>query len=81
MRADAAAAQIDDDLVYLAPDALRNLVAAKLRSNYLFVSAHVVNHPLLAHVDQCVAMRCVYTTHAAEMRSPAGASGCSARRT
>ena len=43
--------------MYLAPDALRNLVAAKLRSNYLFVSAHVVNHPLLAHVDQCV-LRC-----------------------
>ena len=46
--------QIDDDLVYIAPDALRNLVAAKLRSDYLFVSANVVNHPLLAHVHQCV---------------------------
>lgn len=46
--------QIDDDLVYIAPDALRNLVAAKLRSDYLFVSANVANHPLLAHVHQCV---------------------------
>lgn len=47
--------QIDDDVVYVAPEALRNLVAAKLRSPHLlFVSANVVNHPLLVHVHQCV---------------------------
>jgi hypothetical protein len=46
--------QIDDDLLYIAPMALRNLVAAKLGSEHLFVSANVVNHPLLAHVHQCV---------------------------
>ena len=50
-------AQIDDDVVYVAPDALRNLVAAKLRfPHLLFVSANVVNHPLLAHVHQRVGL-------------------------
>jgi hypothetical protein len=52
--AGALCAQIDDDLLYIGPMALRNLVAAKLRSEALFVSANVVNHPLLAHVHQCV---------------------------
>ena len=53
----ARSAQIDDDVVYVAPDALRNLVAAKLRMPHmLFVSANVVNHPLLAHVHQRVGL-------------------------
>ena len=52
---DALVIKVDDDIVYVAPDALRNLVAAKLRNQHLlFVSANVVNHPLLAHVHQCV---------------------------
>ena len=50
-------AQIDDDVVYVAPDALQNLVAAKLRMPHmLFVSANVVNHPLLAHVHHRVGL-------------------------
>jgi hypothetical protein len=49
--------KIDDDVVYVAQDALRNLVAAKLRAQHLlFVSANVVNHPLLAHVHQRVGL-------------------------
>jgi hypothetical protein len=44
-------------VVYVAPDALRNLIAAKLRRPHLlFVSANVVNHPLLAHVHQRVGL-------------------------
>ena len=45
--------KLDDDVVYIAPGALRALAAAKLRHpEVLFVSANVVNHPLLAHVHQ-----------------------------
>ena len=45
--------KLDDDIVYIAPGALRALAAAKLRHpELLFVSANVVNHPLLAHVHQ-----------------------------
>ena len=49
--------KVDDDVVFVAQDALRNLVAAKLRAQHLlFVSANVVNHPLLAHVHQRVGL-------------------------
>jgi hypothetical protein len=46
--------KLDDDIVYLAPSALANLASAKLdpaHADWLFVSANVVNHPLLAHVQ------------------------------
>lgn len=45
--------KLDDDILYVAPDAFRNLAGAKLLNPpWLFVSANVVNHPLLAHVHQ-----------------------------
>ena len=47
--------KLDDDIVFMAPYALHNLAAAKLaHSSWLFVSANVVNHPLLSWVHQCV---------------------------
>ena len=43
--------KLDDDIVWLAPHALSALAAEKLRRpSALFLSANVVNHPLLAHV-------------------------------
>lgn len=43
----------DDDLVYIHPGALRAMLRMKLESNYLTISANVVNHPLLNHIHQC----------------------------
>eukprot|EP00884_Botryococcus_braunii_P006949 jgi/Botrbrau1/16255/Bobra.0066s0040.1 len=42
--------KIDDDIVFIQDGAIEALVEAKLRSRFLFLSANVVNHPLLSPV-------------------------------
>ncbi|CAL8463666.1 g3200 [Coccomyxa elongata] len=42
--------KIDDDIVFIQDGAIEMVVEEKLRGRYLFVSANVVNHPLLSYV-------------------------------
>ncbi|KAK9917316.1 hypothetical protein WJX75_003075 [Coccomyxa subellipsoidea] len=42
--------KIDDDVIFIQDGAIEALVEEKLRGRYLFVSANVVNHPLLSYV-------------------------------
>eukprot|EP00397_Hematodinium_sp_SG-2012_P039057 GEMP01042583.1.p1 GENE.GEMP01042583.1~~GEMP01042583.1.p1 ORF type:complete len:181 (+),score=30.48 GEMP01042583.1:73-615(+) len=48
--------KIDDDILYIAPGAIANLVREKKRNRFLFVSANVINHGILAAVHQELAM-------------------------
>jgi hypothetical protein len=45
------ASQVDDDVIFIAPNAIELLVREKLeRDRFLFVSANVVAHTTLSHV-------------------------------
>jgi len=44
--------KIDDDITYIAPGAIAELVREKRRGRFLFVSANVVNHGILSAVHQ-----------------------------
>lgn len=41
--------------MFVHPGAFRAMLRLKLTTDYLVVSANVVNHPLLSHAHQCVA--------------------------
>ncbi len=36
--------KVDDDIVYIHPKAIFNMVKMKLTTNFIFISANVVNH-------------------------------------
>lgn len=40
--------KIDDDIVYIRDGTFEEMLAEKLRDRYLFLSANVINHPILA---------------------------------
>jgi hypothetical protein len=44
--------KVDDDVVYIAPQTVAELVAEKLRNRCVFVSANVINHAVLAALHQ-----------------------------
>eukprot|EP00933_Yihiella_yeosuensis_P046398 TRINITY_DN41914_c0_g1_i1.p1 TRINITY_DN41914_c0_g1~~TRINITY_DN41914_c0_g1_i1.p1 ORF type:complete len:391 (+),score=58.21 TRINITY_DN41914_c0_g1_i1:73-1245(+) len=44
--------KIDDDVTYIAPGAIAEMIREKRRNRFLFVSANVVNHGILSAVHQ-----------------------------
>ena len=42
--------KIDDDIVFMGKDVLENMLEEYITNDLLFLSANVVNHPLLSHV-------------------------------
>lgn len=60
--------KIDDDVTYIAPGAIAEMVREKRRGRFLFVSANVVNHGILSAVHQEVAA----IPHLAKPPIPAG---------
>lgn len=47
--------KIDDDVTYIAPGAIAEMIREKRRGRFLFVSANVINHGILSAVHQEVA--------------------------
>ena len=42
--------KIDDDIVFIEKDAMKNMLEEYITNDLLFLSANVVNHPLLSYV-------------------------------
>eukprot|EP01041_Mallomonas_annulata_P001353 gene1353-2615_t len=40
--------KLDDDILYIAPDAVYNMVKMKLNSNFIFISGNIINHAAIS---------------------------------